>query len=439
MALSERGQSWAQGASDLLIWKVLNNLWDPKDNPNGYVSLGVAENALMHNELSRYIKQNVQVPNKALTYGDGSIGSKQLRAATARFLTRKFNPVKSFEAEQICVTNGVSCSIEHITSILTNPGDAFLLGQPYYTAFVHDIELRTGTECVRIPFAGVDPLSLEAISVYEASITKCKARNQKVAAIMLCNPHNPLGRCYSREFIIELMKLCQKYKIHLVSDEIYAMSVFKTSNSSEVPELPFTSLSSIPTEGLIDPALTHILYGVSKDFGANGLRVGFVISQHNPEVLKALVPVSIWSYASLLADSAVTALLTDDKYVDWYIEENQRRLKSNYDLVSKWAESNGIEYAKGVNAAFFLWVNLGKIYSSSQKESSINDDLSALTMSALLDQKMFLAAGPVFGSEKPGWFRIVFSQDKQILTEGLKRIEKALGLTSRADSLPSKL
>lgn len=459
MSLSKRGQNWAAGGAELLIWKVLKDLWDPSDNPNGYVSLGVAENALMHSELSKYIKENIQIPAKDLTYGDGSVGSKQLRAAAASFLTRKFKPVVDLNSEHVSITNGVSTGIEHLANILTNPGDAFLLGQPYYGAFVPDIELRTGTELVRVSFGDVDPISVDAVAAYKKTVDSCHAKGQRVGAIMLCNPHNPLGRCYPRDFIVELMKLCQKHKIHLVSDEIYAMSVFRTSSSSEVPVLPFTSLSAIQTEGLIDPALTHVLYGLSKDFGANGLRVGFIVSQHNNELHKALTPVSIYSYASLLADSAATGLLGDDKFVDWYISENQRRLKANYELVAGWADSQGIEYAKGVNAAFFLWLNFGKVYSASLQHgkikkkptssystaeapqeppsepgsvaaSSTTDDLDAVVMDALLDEKIFLAAGPVFGSEKPGWFRIVFSQNQQILLEGLKRIEKALGLSS---------
>ena len=477
MALSTRGQQWAKMSPDLLIWKIIQDLWDPETNPAGYVSLGVAENALMHDEMTSYINANIKVQPEALTYGDGGQGTKTLRTAMARFLTRKLKPVIAFEPSHLCITNGVSSSIEHLSSIIADPGDAFLLGQPHYGAFIPDIELRAGTRVAQVSFGDVDPLSLEAVSAYERTIESCKARKQRVAGLMLCNPHNPLGRCYSREYIVELMKLCQKHQIHLVSDEVYALSVFRQSDPTDDSVIPFTSLASISTDGLIDPALTHILYGLSKDFGANGLRLACIVSQHNQDLHHALTPVVIYSYMSSLVDSLAAHLLSDDQFVDWYIDENNRRLKAHYDLVVAWAERNGIEYAKGGNATFFLWVNLGKTYSRSVKEGKIqakeadstkqlklrrveanaleppgapsgaesqNDadgNIDAVVNDALLQQKVFLASGVQFGSEKPGWFRIVFSQKEKILRLGLSRVEEALGLDHRSeeDAVTSKM
>ena len=62
--------------------------------------------------------------------------------------------------------------------------------------------------------------------------------------------------------MIEYMRLCQKYKIHLLSDEIYALTTFPTDDIPE-PTL-FTSLLSIEKEGIIDPSLCHVIHGMSK-------------------------------------------------------------------------------------------------------------------------------------------------------------------------------
>ncbi|RMZ75481.1 hypothetical protein DV738_g5459, partial [Chaetothyriales sp. CBS 135597] len=468
MALSQRGKELVDISPGLLIWTVLRDLWDPEENPNGYVSLGVAENALMHGELTKYINSNVELPPKGLTYGDGPSGSKRLKAAAARFLTRKLKPVVEFKPADICVTNGVTCGIEHLSNIFTDEGDVFLLGQPHYGSFVSDIELRTGAKVQCVSFGDTDALALDSVKAYERTIEACQAKGQRVAGLMLCNPHNPLGRCYSREYIIELMKLCQKHKIHLVSDEVYALSVFRTSDDPNDLAHPFTSLSSIPTEGLIDPALTHILYGISKDFCANGIRVGFIVSQHNPQVHLALVPIIVYSYTSSLAESIITKLLTDDEYVDWFTAENCRRLKRSHERVVEWAKYHGLEYSKGVNAAFFLWVNLGKAYTAAVEQGKIStgpnqgaggepngettaedkdnkqvdmakpnlqdkEDLTQLVEDQLLKSKVFLASGTSFGSEQPGWFRVVFSQTDRDVTEGLRRIERALFLTRREE------
>jgi 1-aminocyclopropane-1-carboxylate synthase len=62
--------------------------------------------------------------------------------------------------------------------------------------------------------------------------------------------------------MIEYMRLCQKYQIHLISDEIYALTTFPT-NDIPNPE-KFVSLLSIPTNDLIDPTLCHVVHGMSK-------------------------------------------------------------------------------------------------------------------------------------------------------------------------------
>ena len=446
MLLSKRGREWASHSSDLTIWQVLKDLWHPEQNPDGFVSLGVAENSLMHSEMTAYINSNVRIENAALTYGDGGSGSKALRIAMAKFLTRKLKPVVPIESSHICITNGVSCSIEHLCSVLGDEGDVVILGQPHYGAFIDDIELRPGTKVAQVAFGTVDPLSIEAVSAYERQIQKSTANGQKVVALILCNPHNPLGRCYSKEFLVDLMKLCEKYQVHFISDEIYALSVFRDSGAEAEKVVPFTSLASIPTEGLINPGLTHVLHGLSKDFGANGLRLGCIISQHNPSLHEALIPVAIYSYASSLVEVFATKLLMDDAFVDSYISENCRRLEKNYTLVRSWADGHKITYTKGTNAAFFLWTDLGTVFQNSQATGLISEDvnsngnkqisdalkLNADIQAALLKNKVFLASGTSFGSELPGWFRIVFSQDEKNLREGLSRIERTLGLDNES-------
>lgn len=96
--------------------------------------------------------------------------------------------------------------------------------------------------------------------------------------------------------LIEYLKLCQKHQIHLISDEIYALSIWE--NEDDPKATPFTSVLGLDFAGIIDPNLIHVLWGVSKviqnlvdvdhnltsqqDFGANGLRVACTITQNEP-------------------------------------------------------------------------------------------------------------------------------------------------------------
>ena len=98
------------------------------------------------------------------------------------------------------------------------------------------------------------------------------------------------------------MRLCGKLGLHLLVDEIYALSVFENSEMDDA--VPFTSILSLNAEGLMDPRKVHVQWGFSKvldltpiklreltlrqDFGATGLRIGCLISQSNPLFLKSL-------------------------------------------------------------------------------------------------------------------------------------------------------
>lgn len=423
--LSNRGCEAIKPDDNMMLWTILRDLWDPKSNPKGYVSLGVAENSLMHKRLSEHIHKNLALPAHSLTYGDGMTGSKRLKASLARFMTDRFNPASAIQPEHVTVTNGCSSALEHLAWALGNPGDGFLLGQPHYGNYYPDIEYRMGCKIVQVPFQDVDPLAAGAVQKYEEALLAAQKKGIRVAGLILCHPHNPLGRCYSREVIIELMRLCQKYDMHLISDENYALSVWQNNIDTHPAPVPYESCLSINTDGIMNAHRLHVLWGMSKDFGANGIRLGALVSQHNSSLHSALTPVAIYSSPSSISDHVTANMLDDREWIDGYIEENRRKLQEHFELIVGWARENGIPYAPGNNAAFFVWVDLGKAYLERHPGRDV-EDVSEHVMRLLLDQKVFLACGKQFGSEQPGWFRIVFSVDKELLGKGLSRIVAAL-------------
>ena len=74
------------------------------------------------------------------------------------------------------------------------------------------------------------------------------------------------------------LRLCNKYDIHLLSDEVYVKSWFPSDDFPDPP--PFVSVLSLDLKQSINPAQVHVLYALSKDFCANGLRMGFVCTSN---------------------------------------------------------------------------------------------------------------------------------------------------------------
>jgi aspartate/methionine/tyrosine aminotransferase len=77
---------------------------------------------------------------------------------------------------------------------------------------------------------------------------------------MLIDLLNP-GRCYPIKTLKHIARFCDRHRLHLISDEVYASCVFDTGDPEAVP---FTSILSLDLKGLIDPNLVHVLYGFSK-------------------------------------------------------------------------------------------------------------------------------------------------------------------------------
>ncbi|KAG4263774.1 hypothetical protein FPRO03_09050 [Fusarium proliferatum] len=417
--LSKRGEVFATPTSKMPMLNVVNDLWHAETNPGGYISLGVAE--------------NFRLDSHALTAGDGFTGSHRLRNTLARFINRHFSPFEDITKDQVIVTSGVGQAIELSSFALCDKGDGVLLSRPHYGNFPIDLGYRVEAKIVGVSFGDVDPFSIETVTYYEKALEEAEKQGIRVRVFLLCNPHNPLGRCYTPEVLKAYMQFCQKHNLHLISDEVYALSVWKNPEAPGAPD--FTSALAVNPDGLIDRDLLHVLWGMGKDFGSCGIRIGCLISR-NEAFLRACEANSYFSGPSSLADLATARVLSDDAFIENYIKTNRFRLAENYKLTTEFLKSRKIPYKEGSNAGLFVWADLfqplrAQIDVTLQKEHREDLDRGQRTLESslqdtLLKHKIFLALGADFGSDVPGWFRIVFAHEKTYLHLGLERMIKAI-------------
>ncbi|KXH40228.1 hypothetical protein CSIM01_06406 [Colletotrichum simmondsii] len=326
-----------------------------------------------------------------------------IKTAVATFLNRHLQPSSPLEPAHFTITNGCSSAVEHIAWAIANPGDAFLLGRPYYNTFVPDLVLRTG------------------FNYYKRAFEKAAMGCQRVAGLIVSNPNNRLGRCYSRASLLNLMTFFSENDMYFISDEIYALSAWENEVDRGLEPAPFTSCLSLTSTDLT-PDRIHTIWSMSKDFGANGLRIGAIISQSNPSLHKALVAVALYSSPSSASNHIAANILEDEKWSDMFIQTNRSRLADRYGLVARWANTHGITYTAGANAAFFLWADLGSAWKRHNSGTIKDEDLDDFLMKLFLEHKVYVSSGKEFGSESVGWFRIVFSQDESQLLTGLERV-----------------
>jgi aspartate/methionine/tyrosine aminotransferase len=102
------------------------------------------------------------------------------------------------------------------------------------------------------------------------------AEKSRIKALLICNPHNPLSICYPKKALVECMEFCQERGLHLISDEIYALTTLNGLASKSTPFVSTLALTEpLVPEGAvkIDPSRVHVIWSASKLFGLSGLRV----------------------------------------------------------------------------------------------------------------------------------------------------------------------
>ncbi|MCJ1479643.1 hypothetical protein MMC13_008329 [Lambiella insularis] len=446
--LSNRGEAnVAAGKKWEALIEVLGNVCT-ESNPNGIISLGVAENSLLHEGLAEYFSK-VPIQLVHFTYGSGPWGSPALRSGLSNLFNSRFNPLHSVQPSQIIVVSGVSAAVDLVAFVTADANDGFLIGRPLYSGFHADLDARSKVKLLPVSCGkeeDVDPMSEEMVECFEKELMKQEEKGVKVRGVLFVNPHNPLGKCYSEATIKAYLRFCQKHKIHFISDEVYALSTFSTP--ANMTSQPFISVLSLDLQGLIDPKLVHLLYGMSKDFSCNGFRAGVLVSQSNLEMMRSIKSVATFNWCSSVVDSLWTTLLKDKPFLEYYVAENQKRLGEGYARLTNWLDHRGIDYARGGNSGFFVWADFSKVLgidsqanieemleemtlengetSQIARSSSTGNNLDSLFQQKLIEAGVYVASGNSFFAERNGWYRITFSMPAKMLESGLQRVDKVL-------------
>ena len=145
-------------------------------------------------------------------------------------------------------------------------------------SFDRDLRWRTGVEIMPIHCYSSNNFQITKSALISA-YNETQNRNKKVKGILITNPSNPLGTTSSAKTLKMLLDFTQKKKIHLVCDEIYSGSVFSSPQ--------FHSIAEIVAKETSVPDNIHIVYGLSKDLGLPGFRVGAIYSYNTNVVTSA--------------------------------------------------------------------------------------------------------------------------------------------------------
>lgn len=403
-----------------LFFEAADDLYDANDNPEGKFTLCIAENELCWPEMENKLREIAAGPIPGWVPSYTSItGSPELKEAVAGFLTEFISGV-NHDPEHVAAAAGAAAVIEMGSLLLGDPGDIVVIPGPAYMAYTPDIGNIAGLERYDLPppavTFGIATRSTElrtsgpapVKTVYELTTDDLDRAHDELKdrfrMLLLTQPNNPTGQVYSAAQLRAFSDWCTARKIHMVVNEIYALSLF----DQEHPDLredyegaaPFTSVLALIEEKK-SPFL-HWWYAISKDFGLSGLRLGLAYT-YNEDYLKAWGNYGAGSMASNHTQWMLSEIFSDHDWVRRYVTTNQLRLTNAYLTVLKVLRAHDVPYAPSAGS-LFVWLNLGRYLTADTEEAELD------LWRSIYEETGILLTSPLgMGSPERGWLRMVYS------------------------------
>lgn len=287
---------------------------------------------------------------------------------------------------------GVMPSISSMIRCLTDVGDNILIQTPVYHVFFYVIE-DNNRQVVENELIYEDGSYHIDFNDLDEKLADCKM-------MILCNPHNPIGKIWSRDDLSKIGDLCRKHDVVLISDEIHC---------------DLTNPGSIynPFETSSDYEKTITCISPSKSFNIAGFQSSIVHTKDYEllEKIKTQMHVDNSDSCNVFATSAVTAAY--DESEEW-LEELREVLYENKQIVKDYL-SNELPIIKLVecDATYLLWLDC----------SALNVPSKVLSGFLRENQGLFLSAGIDFGQNGDNFLRMNIACSQKLLKDGLGRLK----------------
>lgn len=303
------------------------------------------------------------------------------------------------EPEWLMFCTGVVPAISSIVRKLTAVAENVVVQTPVYNIFFNSI-VNNGRNILESPliFDGKE-YKIDFNDLEE------KLKNPQTSLMILCNPHNPIGKIWDKETLKHIGHLCHKYNVVVLSDEIHCDLTDPNQNY-----IPFASVN----EECANNSVTCI--APTKAFNIAGLQSAAIYAK-NPnlrhKVYRAINNDEV-AEPNTFAIQAAIAAFTKGK--DW-LHELRQYIYENKLIVKQYLEENLKQlYLIPSNATYLLWINCEKITNDSKK---FTDFLRKET-------GLFVSNGAQYGKSGQTFIRLNIACPKERLLDGLNRLKKGI-------------
>lgn len=299
----------------------------------------------------------------------------------------------------IVYTSGVVPALSAIIKALTVPSDRVIVQTPAYNCFYSSIrnngcELSANNLVCRDGRYTVDFAGLEE-----------KAADPKAKILLLCNPHNPVGRVWTPEELRQIGDICLRNGVFVIADEIHCELTYEGYDYT-----PFASLS----ERFLQNSATCV--SPSKAFNLAGLQIANIIAADDDVRRRIDRAININEVCDVNPFGVVATIAAYNESGAW-LDELRKYLWGNYEYLCRFFAGRLPEYpVLPLEGTYLVWIDC--------RASGIGSD--EITLRLREQQRLIVNSGTMYGSGGEGFIRLNIACPRTLLADGLERIARIL-------------
>lgn len=298
-------------------------------------------------------------------------------------------------------TTGVVPAISCIIKALTMPGDKVLVTTPVYNCFFSSIR-NNGCEVAESPLL----VGKDGKYHFDWSGFEEQCADPKVVAYILCNPHNPGGRVWTREELLRITDICVRHHVHVISDEIH--------NELVMPGYTYIPFASVSAEAL-HHSTTCI--SASKSFNIAGLQMANIVCADPALSRRIDRAINIHEVCDVNPFAPVATIAAYNECEDWIEQLNQHIFRNSQVLQQRIDnESHGLLTNMPLEGTYLAWTDCSRL--CQKLGCNVQELQDMLTEQA----KVYLNAGTHYGASGEGFIRMNLACPQPVLDEALNRL-----------------
>ncbi|MBX7214960.1 MAG: aminotransferase class I/II-fold pyridoxal phosphate-dependent enzyme [Thermoflexales bacterium] len=352
------------------------------------ISLGIGEPDFVTPE--PMLQAGIRSLQRGETGYTSNSGTAELRVALCEHLARLYGVSYDPNTEML-VTVGVSEAMYLALTAICNPGDEVIVPQPCFVAYTPEVVFAGGTPVT---------VACKVENDFQVTGAEIEARiTPRTKALLIGYPNNPTGAVMSRERMLEIAALAEKYDLLVISDEIYDRLVYGTEH------VCFSALPGMKSR-------TLLLGGFSKDYAMTGWRIGYIAGP--ADLLAATRKVhqyTIMSAPTTGQAAAVVALQHGEEHVQRMVAEYDRRRR----LIVSGCNALGLDCFEP-RGAFYAFPSIAK--------TGMTSDVFCDTL--LKEEQVATIPGSAFGDGGEGFIRMAYATSYEKIEKALERIHRFL-------------